>query len=177
MYAALPFELRPQRFKRRRWDSNPQPADYKSCTPIGSRSCISGDEGWSELPAPKMSAASRKQLEAEAVGIEPCTPIRQSPLYPNAQRRVAKSVVYYGRPYQQPESPIVDRPLCLRETPAPFTSRSPGIATLGPSCTPSRQLGNVVQLSKAQRGIIETGLFGSQTYNLDVVPTGSWAVV
>lgn len=34
----------------------------------------------------------------------------------------------------------VDWPLRLRETPAPFTSRSPGIATLGPSCTPSRQL-------------------------------------
>ena len=30
---------------------------------------------------------------------------------------------------------------------------------------------------KAQRGFIETGLFGNQTYNLDVVPTGSWAVV
>ena len=31
------------------------------------------------------------------------------------------------------ESPTVDWPLCLGETPAPFTSRSPGIATLGPS--------------------------------------------
>jgi len=48
----------------------------------------------------QVSAASRKQSEAEAVGIEPYTPIRQSPLYPNAQRRVAKSVVYYGRPYR-----------------------------------------------------------------------------
>jgi len=75
------------------------------------------------------------------------------------------------------KSPIVDRPLRLREIPAPFTSRSPGIATLGPSCTPSRQLGSVVKLSKAQRGFIETGLFGSQIRNLDVVPTGSWAVV
>jgi hypothetical protein len=66
----------------------------------------------------------------------------------NAQRRVAKSVVYYGRPYQQPESPIVDRPLRLGETPAPFTSRSPGVATLGPSCTPSRQLGSVFLVVK-----------------------------
>jgi hypothetical protein len=49
------------------------------------------------------------------------------------------------------KSLIVDRPLRLREIPAPFTSRSPGIATLGPSCTPRRQLGSVVQLSKAQR--------------------------
>ena len=50
------------------------------------------------------------------------------------------------------KSPIVDRPLRLREIPAPFTSRSPGIATLGPSCTPSRQLGSVVKLSKPNEG-------------------------
>lgn len=36
----------------------------------------------------------------------------------------------------------VDWPLHLRETPVPFTSRLPGIATLGPSCTPDRQLGS-----------------------------------
>jgi hypothetical protein len=35
----------------------------------------------------------------------------------------------------------VDWLLRLQETPAPFTSRSPGVATLGPSCTPDRQLG------------------------------------
>ena len=51
----------------------------------------------------------------------------------------------YGRPYRRCDSPIVDRPLRLRETPAPFTSRSPGIATLGPSCTPSRQLSLLFQ--------------------------------
>ena len=36
----------------------------------------------------------------------------------------------------------VDRPAHLVETPAPFTSRSPDIATLGPSCTPNWQLDN-----------------------------------
>ena len=35
--------------------------------------------------------------------------------------------------------PIVDWPLCLRKTLVPFTSRLPGIATLGPSCTPNGQ--------------------------------------
>ena len=40
----------------------------------------------------------------------------------------------------------VDRPLHLRETPAPFTSRSPDIATLGPSWTPDRQLSLFVDL-------------------------------
>ena len=40
----------------------------------------------------------------------PCTPIRQSPLYPNAQRRVAKSVVYYGRPYRRPSRRLLTGP-------------------------------------------------------------------
>ncbi len=66
----------------------------------------------------------------------------------NAQRRVAKSCFSYGRPYQQRESLIVDWPLCLRETSAPFVSRSPGITTFGPSCTPSRQLGSVLYIVK-----------------------------
>ena len=52
------------------------------------------------------------------------------------------------------KSPIVDRPLRLREIPAPFTSRSPGIATLGPSCTPSRQLSNVVSVLKGPNEVV-----------------------
>jgi hypothetical protein len=59
----------------------------------------------------------------------------------NAQRRITKRRFHYGRPYRRRELPIVDRPLCLGETPAPFASRSPGVTTLGPSCTPGRQLG------------------------------------
>ncbi len=74
-----------------------------------------------------------------------CTPNRQSPSYPNAQRRFAKRCFRYGRPYRRGKSPIVDWPLRLRETSAPLTSRSPGIATLGPSCTPSRQLGSCIK--------------------------------
>ena len=52
-----------------------------------------------------------------------------------------RTSVDYGRPFRQQESPIVDRFHCLRETPAPFTSRSPDIATLGPSWIPDGQLG------------------------------------
>jgi hypothetical protein len=48
------------------------------------------------------------------------------------------------------KSLAVDWPLRLREIPAPFTSRLPGIATLGPSCTPSRQLGINVRPSNEE---------------------------
>jgi len=47
------------------------------------------------------------------------------------------------------KSPIVDRPLHLQETPAPFASRSPGVTTLGPSCTPDRQLGKVATIRRS----------------------------
>lgn len=47
----------------------------------------------------------------------------------------------FGRPYQPPTCALtVDWPCDLWEIQAPFTSRSPGIATLGPSWTPRRQL-------------------------------------
>ncbi len=41
----------------------------------------------------------------------------------------------------KPRLLTVDWPLRLRETQAPFTSRSPGVATLGPSWIPGGQLG------------------------------------
>ena len=72
----------------------------------------------------------------------------------NAQRRVAKSCFRFGRPYQQELSLIVDRPVHLAETLGPFTSRSPGIATLGPSCTPGMQLGNVVWVVKRPNEVV-----------------------
>lgn len=58
----------------------------------------------------------------------------------NVQRSDIVRCLRYGRPYPRRESLIVDRPHHLGEIPAPFTSRLPGIATLGPSCTPDRQL-------------------------------------
>ena len=66
-------------------------------------------------------------------------------VFQNAQRRVAKRCLRYGRPYRQLSRRLLTGPFISDETPAPFTSRSPGIATLGPSCTPSRQLGMLFQ--------------------------------
>ena len=48
--------------------------------------------------------------------------------------------------------PIVDRPLRLGETPAPFTSRSPSVATLGPSCTPNGQSGIGQKTNQRRKG-------------------------
>jgi hypothetical protein len=48
--------------------------------------------------------------------------------------------------------PIVDWPLRLGETPAPFTSRSPGVATLRPSCTPNGQSGNGQKTFQRRKG-------------------------
>jgi hypothetical protein len=48
--------------------------------------------------------------------------------------------------------PIVDWPLRLGETPAPFTSRSPGVATLRPSCTPNGQSGNGQKTFQRKKG-------------------------
>ena len=59
-----------------------------------------------------------------------------------AQRSCATSVFVTAFRIRGAFAPLtVDWPLCLRETLAPFTSRSPGVATLGPSCSPGRQLG------------------------------------
>ena len=80
--------------------------------------------------------------QAEAVGIEPCTPGRQSPCFRMPDEGLPGDAFWrFGRPFQRSKPLAVDWPLHLRETPAPFTSRSPGIATLGPSCTPGRQSG------------------------------------
>jgi hypothetical protein len=57
-----------------------------------------------------------------------------------------------------------DRSHRLFQTPAPFTSRSPGIATLGPSWTPSRQLNPCKD--RTAKGWFRSGL-------VDVIRTGS----
>jgi hypothetical protein len=56
------------------------------------------------------------------------------------------------------------------ETPGPLTSRSPGIAALGPSCTPDRQLGCFV-VSYGPTKVLPRPIASW----LDVVPAGSWA--
>ena len=84
---------------------------------------------------------------ARLTGRSRCTPNRQSPcVFKKPNEGLPRAAFQrYGRPCRRSKPPIVDRPVCLGETPAPFTSQSPGIATLGPSCTPSRQLGMLFQ--------------------------------
>ena len=107
---------------------------------LGSQSCIGGDEGlfraWLPIePAPVFSKEG-------ATGIElACTPNRQSPCFVKAW---TKWLLSRSRSVRFRLAPIVDWPHCLRETPAPFTSRSPDIATLGSSCNPNRQLSFVL---------------------------------
>ena len=179
MYAALPFELRPRQFKRRRWDSNPQPAGQK--TMYSNRQSVMfwwRRRFWPEaFPYGNRTRRPRCGLQThwtELMYSEPAVAVVF-----NAQRRVAKRCFRHGRPYRRGEAPIVDRPLHLGETPAPLASRSPGITTLGPSCTPSRQLGNVVcVVKKAQRsGRRDIAPFGTPSLGVDVVPTGSWALI
>ena len=83
-----------------------------------------------------------------------------------------RGALAYGRPYRQ--SPTVDWPLCLGETLAPFTSQSPGIATLGPSCTPSRQLGMLFQ--KALNEVSSRRCSLHQVNSLGCSPDGQLSV-
>ena len=68
---------------------------------------------------------------------------------------------------------VVDRPLPLRETPAPFTSRSPDIATLGSSWTPSWQLGMYgCCFNKVLNEVSSRRCTGHQVYSLGWSPDG-----
>ena len=92
----------------------------------------------------------------------------------NAQRRVAKRCLRYGRPYRQRGRRLLTGPFISGETPAPFTSRSPGIATLGPSCTPSRQLGMLFQ--KALNEVSSRRCSWHQVHSLGCSPDGQSSV-
>lgn len=72
----------------------------------------------------------------------------------------------------------VDRPHHLKEIPASFTSRSPGIATLGPSCTPNRQSDLMFEATNSpqRRYCRDIVPFGTPFQGGDVVPTGSWGM-
>ena len=86
----------------------------------------------------------------------------------NVQRSIAESSFRFRPSVPATKLLVVDRRLRLRETPVPFTSRSPGIATLGPSWTPDRQL-------DSWRDHPTKEWFGRGTFS-DVVRTGSQAV-
>jgi hypothetical protein len=86
----------------------------------------------------------------------------------------------------------VDWPLRLRETSAPFTSRSPGIATLGPSyvlpagswaivlrllldATGSRRSSRIAEIAREPNEVSPRPCHGHRLTACDVVPAGSWA--
>ena len=106
----------------------------------GRRVCFGGDEVDVQKPFRTGIEPTNHDVVTRLTGRSRCTPNRQSPLCwcPTKGRQ---EVLSLRSSVPATKLPIVDWPLCLGETPAPFTSRSPGIATLGPSCTPSRQLG------------------------------------
>ena len=105
----------------------------------------------------------------EAMYSEPAVAVFQ-----NAQRRVAKRCLRYGRPYRQRSRRLLTGPFISGETPAPFTSRSPGIATLGPSCTPSSQLGMLFQ--KALNEVASRRCSWHQVHSLGCSPDGQLSV-
>ena len=108
---------------------------------------------WSATKCVGQTNSVRELLPQTALSAAPdhfrriaCSPIRQSPCFQLLFRKKSNEVLprdllsHSVVRYQQSKSLTVDRPAHLAETPAPFTSRSPDIATLGPSCTPNRQL-------------------------------------
>ena len=95
---------------------------------------------------------------------------RQSPLYLPKCPTKDRQEVWFTAVRISRDLLIVDWPLHLRESPAPFTSRSPGIATLRPSWTPDRQWGLYFQTTFQRRKGSDVAHFQ------DVVRTGSWSV-
>lgn len=100
---------------------------------------LSATKLWSESGSRLSPPRLKKRFGAIRVELT-WTPIRQSPMFSMPNEDLSRVAFGYGRPYRRHASMIVDRPLHLSEIPAPFTSRLPGIATFGPSCTPDRQL-------------------------------------
>lgn len=140
-YGARPLSYGAAKRKLRRWDSNPQSPGNEPCTPIRQsvmfwwrRGCRS--EAFPYGNRTRQPLCGRQTHWPEPMYSEPAVAVFQ-----NAQRRVAKRCLCYGRPYRQRSRRLLTGPFISNKTPAPFTSRSPGIATLGPSCTPSRQSG------------------------------------
>jgi hypothetical protein len=131
----------------RRWESNPLQPGFEPCTPIRQSVLFSRRRGSGQR--------LREGIQPpDHVVVASCT---GRPMYSNRQ-----SLIYFqssnegllrvfGLRPSVPASmlPIVDWLLCLGETPAPFTSWSPSVATLGPSCTPNGQ--SDIRLKTLQR--------------------------
>ena len=137
-------------------------------TPLAQRDYSTRGRG--ETRTPKTAIAVGRWIDASVPGciiqLIADVAVQKSGHHQN-QGNVQVNELFYGRPYRRNESPIVDWRLHLRETfrserrtsrwrtlekrppedpndlneKTPFTSRSPGIATLGPSFDhSSRQL-------------------------------------
>jgi hypothetical protein len=142
MYAALPFELHLRCLKAEA--AGLEPATNGLRTMYSNRQSVMyclATKLWPEIllrtgiePADRIAIS---RLTGRSHVFQPVIAV----CFKKAQRSFAKrSRSRYGRLCQQTVLPTVDWPFHLGETPAPFTIRSPGIATLGPSCTPGRQL-------------------------------------
>ena len=143
MYAALPFELHLRWLKAEAAGLEPATCGLKIMySNRQSVMYVLATKLWSDVFSVRESNPPTAPRPPASLD-EAMYSNRQSPcVFKKAQRSFAKRLrSRYGRPCQQAVLPTVDWPHRLRETPAPFTSRSPGIATLGPSCTPDRQLG------------------------------------
>ena len=115
------------------------PRLLKHVLQFGSRSYFQGDE---EV----VRGSVRESNPPTTFMVASCT---GRPMYSNRQSPICFQAPNEGLPrvfglrpsVSANMPPIVDWPLRLRETPAPFTGWSPSVATLGPSCTPNGQSG------------------------------------
>jgi hypothetical protein len=119
---------------------NPRPPGYDPCTPIRQSVLFSRRRGGGQRLREGIQPPDHfhgPQLHWTADVLQPAV----ADLFFKRPTKVCRECLAYGRPCRRSMLPIVDWPLCLGETPAPFTSWSPSIATLGPSCTPNGQSG------------------------------------
>jgi hypothetical protein len=110
----------------------------------------------------------RRDLHPQPPGLEPCTPSRQSVVFraiDNRQRSGVRESLAFTAVRIGNALPTVDwQQSSRRDSCRRLLSRSPGFATLGPSCTPDRQLAGRSRCSLihllaeriAQRRIAET---------------------
>jgi hypothetical protein len=126
------------------------PRLLKHVLQFGSRSYFQGDE--------VVARGSVRESNPQTTLVVPsCT---GRPMYSNRQSPICFQLPNEGLPrafglrpsVSASMLPIVDWPLRLGETPAPFTSRSPGVATLRPSCTPNGQSGNGQKTFQRRKG-------------------------
>jgi hypothetical protein len=138
-YGALPLELRRCALcELRRWDSNPQPPAFEACTP--NRQSIFVFK-WRRRDGQRLPHGNRTRHPPSATtgpdaldGPDVLQPAVAVVSFPKGPTKGCREPLSLRPSVSAAQGELtVDGPLRLRETPAPFTSRSPGIATSGPS--------------------------------------------